>query len=62
MWPLQLVLRQIILMVQEHRRRNLDRLMQPPLEGVKNAVIVFGTVPILADPFLQKHFVKGIMI
>lgn len=65
MWPLQLVLRQIILMA----AGNIDgatfdeAYTQPPLEGVKNAVIVFGTVPILAVyPFLQKHFVKGIMI
>ncbi|MDI9483210.1 MAG: carbohydrate ABC transporter permease [Bacillota bacterium] len=65
MWPLQLVLRQIILMA----AGNIDgatfdeAYTQPPLESVKNAVIVFGTVPILAVyPFLQKHFVKGIMI
>ncbi|HEY8499866.1 MAG TPA: carbohydrate ABC transporter permease [Clostridia bacterium] len=65
MWPLQLVLRQIILMA----AGNIDgatfdeAYVQPPLEGVKNAVIVFGTVPILlVYPFLQKHFVKGIMI
>ena len=64
-WPLQLVLRQIILMASG----NIDgatfdqAYVQAPLEGVKNAVIVFGTVPILAVyPFLQKHFVKGIMI
>lgn len=64
-WPLQLVLRQIVLMA----AGNVDgatfdeAYTQPPLEGSKNAVIVFGTVPILlVYPFLQKHFVKGIMI
>jgi len=64
-WPLQLVLRQIVLMA----AGNIDgatfdeAYTQPPLEGSKNAVIVFGTAPILlVYPFLQKHFVKGIMI
>lgn len=64
-WPLQLVLRQIVLMA----AGNVDgatfdqAYTQPPLEASKNAVIVFGTVPILiVYPFLQKHFVKGIMI
>ncbi|AGC67251.1 protein LplC [Thermoclostridium stercorarium subsp. stercorarium DSM 8532] len=64
-WPLQLVLRQIVLMA----AGNIDgatfdaAYTQPPLEASKNAVIVFGTVPILVVyPFLQKHFVKGIMI
>ncbi|NLM10558.1 MAG: carbohydrate ABC transporter permease [Clostridiaceae bacterium] len=64
-WPLQLVLRQIVLMA----AGNIDgatfdeAYTQPPLEGSKNAVIIFGTVPILlVYPFLQKHFVKGIMI
>lgn len=64
-WPLQLVLRQIVLMA----AGNIDgatfdaAYTQPPLEASKNAVIIFGTVPILlVYPFLQKHFVKGIMI
>ena len=64
-WPLQLVLRQIVRMA----AGNVDgatfdeAYTQPPLEGSKNAVIIFGTVPILlVYPFLQKHFVKGIMI
>ncbi len=64
-WPLQLVLRQIVLMA----NGNIDgasfdaNYTQPPLEATRNAVIVFGTVPILlVYPFLQKHFVKGIMI
>lgn len=64
-WPLQLVLRQIILMAAGNiEGASFDEAYtQPPLEGVKNAVIVFGTVPILVVyPFLQKHFVKGIMI
>lgn len=65
MWPLQLVLRQIILMAAGNiEGASFDEAYtQPPLEGVKNSVIIFGTMPILAVyPFLQKHFVKGIMI
>jgi putative aldouronate transport system permease protein len=38
-------------------------LVLPPAESVKNAVIVFATVPILVFyPFLQRHFTKGVMI
>ena len=38
-------------------------LVLPPTESVKNAVIVFATVPILVVyPFLQKHFTKGVMV
>ncbi len=64
-WPLQLVLRQIVLMA----NGNIDGASfdadytLPPMEAIRNAVIVFGTLPILLIyPFLQKHFVKGIMI
>lgn len=64
-WPLQLVLRQIILMANgEIDGASFDsNYTLPPREGIRNAVIIFGTVPILlVYPFLQKHFVKGIMI
>lgn len=64
-WPLQLVLRQIIIMANgDIDGASFDsNYILPPREGIRNAVIVFGTVPILlVYPFLQKHFVKGIMI
>ena len=64
-WTLQLILRNIVMM----SSGNIDdsrydpNLVQPPAESVKNAVIVFSTVPILlVYPFLQKHFTKGVMV
>jgi ABC-type glycerol-3-phosphate transport system permease component len=33
------------------------------IEVLKYAVIVFGSIPMVAlYPFVQKHFVKGVMI
>ncbi|NLP45754.1 MAG: carbohydrate ABC transporter permease [Epulopiscium sp.] len=64
-WPLQIMLRQIVLLASG----NIDgasfdqEYVRPPAESVRNAVIVFGTLPILiVYPFLQKHFTKGVMI
>lgn len=64
-WPLQIMLRQIVLLASG----NIDgaafdeQYVRPPAASVQNAVIVFGTLPILCVyPFLQKHFTKGIMI
>jgi len=67
LWPLQLVLREIL--VQNHidasmvtnvadmvRRQNLRELL-------KYSLIVFATVPqLMVYPFVQKHFVKGALI
>lgn len=65
-WPLQIVLREIVLLSQlaVGDIRNLDpNFVQPPEQSVKMAVIVVGTVPILlVYPFLQKHFVKGMLL
>lgn len=64
-WPLQIMLRQIVILA----AGNIDgasydqQFVKPPAESVQNAVIIFGTVPILVVyPFLQKHFTKGVMI
>lgn len=65
-WPLQVLLRQIIMLSQGTIGdvSNLDSSYADiPQDGVKMAVIVLGTVPILmVYPFLQKHFAKGVMI
>jgi len=64
-WPIQLILRNIVMLSAGRLDdANFDpSLVQPPPESVKNAVIVFATVPILIFyPFLQKHFTKGVMI
>ena len=43
---------------------NMDpEFVQPPEQSVKMAVIVVSTVPIMCVyPFLQKYFVKGVMV
>ena len=64
-WPIQLILRNIVMMSAGRiDDANFDpQLVMPPTESIRNAVIVFATVPILlVYPFLQKHFTKGVMI
>jgi putative aldouronate transport system permease protein len=65
-WPLQVMLRQIVLLSQSAAgdMNNMDPgFVKPPDQSIKMAVIVIGTVPILlVYPFLQKHFAKGVMI
>ena len=66
MYPLQLLLRSII--VQAEASAGDMSLMdpnfvEPPAQSVKMAVIVVATVPIMCVyPFLQKYFVKGVMV
>lgn len=65
--PLQLVLRNILVESQVSLTkingaiRNISH--QPPSRAVQNATIVVATLPIVfVYPFVQKYFVKGIMI
>lgn len=65
-WPLQVLLREIIIMANATagEMANMDPdFVQPPAQSVKMAVIVVSTVPIMCVyPFLQKYFVKGVMV
>jgi putative aldouronate transport system permease protein len=65
-WPLQVMLRQIVLLSQAAAGdiNSMDpNFVQPPDQSIKMAVIVVGTIPILlVYPFLQKHFAKGVLI
>lgn len=65
-WPLQVMLRQIVLLSQAAAGdvNSMDpNFVKPPEQSIKMAVIVVGTVPILlVYPFLQKHFAKGVLI
>ncbi len=65
-WPLQVLLRELIILSNGTAgdMNNLDpEFVQPPQQSVKMAVIVVSTVPImLVYPFLQKYFVKGVMV
>ncbi len=65
-WPLQLLLREIIIAstMSAGELAEMDpNFVEPPAQSVKMAVIVVSTVPIMCVyPFLQKYFVKGVMV
>lgn len=65
-WPLQVVLRQLIILSQGAAgdMNNLDpAFVKPPDQSIKMAVIVVSTIPIMmVYPFLQKYFAKGVLI
>lgn len=66
-WPLQVILRQVIILSHGGAVGNMSEMnqnfVQPPAQTVKMATIVFGTVPILLFyPFLQKYFAKGVLL
>ncbi len=63
-WPIQILLRQIVLMSQSGVGD--EDAMPPgfvlPVKSLKMACIVISTVPIIAAyPFMQKYFDKGVM-
>jgi len=69
-WPLQMVLRSIIIdfnmlnmgTQNTNTLNDASKLVVQP-ENIKAATIIFAIVPILiVYPFLQKYFVKGIML
>lgn len=64
-WPIQVWLRQIIILAQTDFAAEVsaDMLLEVPSETVKLAVIVVACIPIMmVYPFLQKHFTKGILL
>ncbi|MFC5448850.1 carbohydrate ABC transporter permease [Paenibacillus aestuarii] len=65
-WPLQVMLRQIVLLSQMAAgdMSQVDpQFVKQQEQSIKMAVIVVGTIPILlVYPFLQKHFAKGVLI
>ena len=68
LYPLQLVLRDILIAQQSMSSQGADspEALQQIIERaetLKYAIIVFATFPVLVVyPFLQKYFVKGVMI
>ncbi len=66
MYPLQLILRNIIVTAEASAgdMSLMDpNFVEPPKQSIKMAVIVVATVPIMCVyPFLQKYFVKGVMV
>jgi putative aldouronate transport system permease protein len=66
LFPLQIILRDILLLGQTEQMGTNDVGMGDKIkmaEGIKYSVIVVSSVPVLVlYPFVQKHFVKGVMI
>jgi putative aldouronate transport system permease protein len=66
LFPLQIILRDILILGQTEQLGSNDVGMGEKIkmaEGIKYSVIVVSSVPILLlYPFLQKYFVKGVMI
>ncbi|MFD2700600.1 carbohydrate ABC transporter permease [Paenibacillus shunpengii] len=63
-WPIQVYLREIVILAQSSVGDStaFEDLDIQPLT-IRMAVVVFATMPILlVYPFLQKHFVKGVML
>lgn len=62
LWTLQMVLRQVTASASLSADQ-FDSAVAPPAQAVKFAVVVVAVIPVLlAYPFLQKHFAKGMLI
>lgn len=64
-WPVQVLLRQVVILAQGSIGDSSEIAEDAVVfsEGIKMAVIVISTVPILlVYPFLQKHFAKGVLL
>ncbi len=67
LYPLQIFLREILVMNQVDAEMIVDPKMQEAMQGMadllKYSLIVVSTAPILCVyPFLQRYFIKGVMI
>ena len=63
LWPMQTVLRQVLQTAQMNNMMYGDAKKGVAPETLKDAMIVVTMIPILCVyPFVQKHFVKGVMI
>lgn len=61
-WTLQLLLREIVTSTESLLNDSTD-IASIPSQSIKNAVIVVAILPIMCVyPFLQRYFVKGVMI
>lgn len=62
-WPIQVLLRQIVIVSSGMQGENTSVDVIPPPQTIKMAVIVVATIPMLiAYPFVQKHFTKGALL
>jgi putative aldouronate transport system permease protein len=62
-WPIQVLLRQIVIVSSGMQAEGASVDIVPPAQTIKMAVIVVATVPMLiCYPFVQKHFNKGALM
>lgn len=62
-WPIQILLRQIVIVSSGMQADTTAVDIVPPAQTVKMAVIAVATLPMLIIyPFLQKYFVKGALV
>lgn len=65
-YTLQVVLRDIVLsssFVEYGMEARIDEDVEMVPEGIRNATILFSTIPILmVYPFLQRYFIKGVIV
>lgn len=63
LWPLQLIIREIIVLSSSVAMSDGGGLSFEMTEIIKYATIMVSTIPILCVyPYLQKYFVKGVMV
>ena len=62
-WPMQVLLRQIVIIASGMNADDGSVEVVPPAQSVKMAVIFVATLPMLiVYPFIQRFFVKGALI
>ncbi|MDL2233013.1 carbohydrate ABC transporter permease [Ruminococcaceae bacterium OttesenSCG-928-L11] len=63
LWPMQRILREVLMTAEFQNMMYDDARQKMPPETLKNAMIVITVIPIICVyPFIQKYFVKGVMI
>lgn len=63
LWPLQLIIREILVLSSSSAMNDGSGLSVEMVEIIKYSTIMVSTIPILCVyPFLQKYFVKGVMV
>lgn len=61
-WPIQLVLRQYVLMGATVNAADFNQAVPLPPQSLQMAIVVVATVPILlVYPFLQRYFTQGVL-
>lgn len=62
-WPIQVLLRQIVIVSSGMNADAGAVDVVPPAQSIKMAVIIVATIPMLiVYPFIQKYFVKGALV